>query len=70
VAEVGCRDQAHDQNGHLHERDGGLLLRGLWQLSHTRGSHPGRSDADEARFRMQVITAAARFLRKHFPEGT
>jgi hypothetical protein len=58
------------QNGHLPEDDGGLLLRGLWRLSHTRGSHPGQSDADEARFRMQVITATARFLLRHFPVAT
>jgi hypothetical protein len=58
------------QSGHLPDRDGGLLLRGLWHLSHTHGSHPGRSDADEARFRMGVITATARFLLKHFPERT
>lgn len=54
--------------GHLPEDEGGLLLRGLWKLSHTNGPHPGQSDADEARFRMQVITATARFLLKHhFP---
>ena len=56
------------QSGHLPENDGGLLLRGLWKLSHTNGSHPGQSDADESRFRMQVITATARFLLRHFPE--
>jgi hypothetical protein len=55
------------QSGHLPENDGGLLLRGLWRLSHTNGSHPGRSDADESRFRMQVITATARFLLRQFP---
>ena len=54
--------------GHLPEDDGGLLLRGLWKLSHTNGWHPGQSDPDEARFRMQVITATiARFLLNHFP---
>jgi hypothetical protein len=51
-------------------RSGGQLLRGVWQLNHTHGSHPGQSDADEARFRMQVITATARFLLKRFPERT
>jgi hypothetical protein len=55
------------QSGHLPDDDGGLLLRGLWKLSHTNGPHPGQSDADEARFRMQVITATARFLLRHFP---
>lgn len=58
------------ENGHLPAREGGLLLRGLWQLSHTNGSHPGQSDADETRFRMQVITATARFLLRHFPART
>ena len=55
-------------NGHLPEDDGGMLLHGLWKLSHTHGSHPGQSDADEARFRMQVITATARFLLRHFSD--
>lgn len=58
------------QSGHLPEDDGGMLLRGLWKLSHTHGSHPGQSDADEARFRMQVITATARFLLRRFPGST
>ena len=58
------------QSGHLPENDGGLLLRGLWRLSHTNGSHPGQSDADESRFRMQVITATARMLLRHFPAST
>lgn len=54
------------QTGHLPENDGGTLLLGLWKLSHTNGPHPGQSDADEARFRLQVITATARFMLKHF----
>ena len=58
------------QSGRLPEDDGGLLLRGLWRLSHTNGSHPGQSDADESRFRMQVITATARMLLRRFPAGT
>jgi hypothetical protein len=53
--------------GGLPERDGGKLLQGIWQMTHTRGSHPGQSDADEARFRMLIITAIARFLLNHFP---
>jgi hypothetical protein len=56
--------------GHLPESDGGLLLRGLWKLTHTNGSHPGQSDSDEARFRMQVITAIARLLLKRFSAVT
>ena len=58
------------QSGRLPENDGGLVLRGLWKLSHTNGSHPGQSDADESSFRMQVITATARFLLRHFPEDS
>ena len=29
--------------------------------------HPGQTDADEARWRMQMVTATARFLLRHFP---
>jgi hypothetical protein len=47
---------------------GCLLLKGIWAMTHTRGPHPGRSDADEARFRMLTITAIARFLLDHFPK--
>lgn len=57
-------------DGYLPEDDGGMLLRGLWKLSHTNGSHPGQSDPDEARFRMQVVTAVARFLLRHFAAST
>lgn len=70
-ASQGNRAITHMVNGgHLPEEDGGMLLRGLWKLSHTNGSHPGRSDADESRFRMQVITATARMLLRHFPAAT
>lgn len=54
------------QGNHLPENDGGLLLRGLWRMTHTNGPHPGQSDADEARLRMQIITATARFLLRYF----
>jgi hypothetical protein len=53
--------------GYLPEMEGGKLLNGLWGMTHTNGSHPGQSDAEETRFRMQVVTAVARFLLKHFP---
>jgi hypothetical protein len=53
--------------GYLPEQDGGMFLRGLWKLAHTHGSHPGRSGADEARFRMQTFTATARYLLNYFP---
>lgn len=47
--------------------DGGDMLKGLWAMSHTKGSHPGRSDADETRFRLHAITATARLLLHRFP---
>lgn len=53
--------------GHLPDNDGGKLLQGLWAMTHTNGSHPGQSGAEEARFRMQVVTGVARFLLKYFP---
>lgn len=51
----------------LAEADGGNMLKGLWAMSHTRGSHPGRSNADETRFRLHAITATARLLLHRFP---
>jgi hypothetical protein len=51
----------------LADNDGGGLLEALWRMSHTKGSHPGRSDADETRFRMQVITATSRLILHRFP---
>lgn len=54
-------------NGALPEGDGGLMLRGLWKMTHTNGPHPGQSTADEARMRMQLITATSRFLLNFFP---
>ena len=53
--------------GLLPEEDGGLMLRGVWKMSHPRGSHPGQSDADEARIRMHLVTAGLRLLLKHIP---
>jgi hypothetical protein len=43
----------------------GRLLQGAWDLSHAAGSHPGRSSADEARFRMVIFTSLARRLLQH-----
>jgi hypothetical protein len=51
----------------LPERDGGGMLQGIWDILHSNGPHPGLSDADEARLRMQLCTGLARFLLKHFP---
>jgi hypothetical protein len=68
AANQGGRAVAHlVDKGHLPEKEGGKLLQGIWAMTHTNGSHPGQSDAEEARFRMQVVTAVARFLLKHFP---
>lgn len=50
----------------LPEFDGGRMLHGIWETLHPNGSHPGLSDADEARLRMQLCTGLARFLLKHF----
>lgn len=52
--------------GLLPEKEGGQMLRGLWQMSHTNGSHPGLSSADEARIRLQLVTATMRLLLNHF----
>ncbi|MFJ5260092.1 hypothetical protein ACIQAC_06405 [Streptomyces sp. NPDC088387] len=52
--------------GLLPENDGGSFVRGLWQITHTNGSHPGTSDAGEARFRLQAMTGAARYLIDRF----
>lgn len=38
------------------------LLRGSWELAQHRGSHPGLSDQDEARFRLILVTSHCRFL--------
>ncbi|MGW6100787.1 hypothetical protein ACWFRK_42215 [Streptomyces sp. NPDC055157] len=51
----------------LPEKDGGTMIQGIWDISHLNGSHPGFSDAHEARIRMQLVTAAAQFLLRHFP---
>ncbi|MFD0078630.1 hypothetical protein ACFVIY_40280 [Streptomyces sp. NPDC127166] len=54
----------------LPERDGGTLIQGVWDISHLNGSHPGLSDAQEARIRMQLLTGAMLFLLRHFPKGS
>ncbi|MEU6350141.1 hypothetical protein ABZ896_12520 [Streptomyces sp. NPDC047072] len=43
----------------------GRLLQGAWDISHPQGPHPGRSSADEARFRMVIITSITRRLLQH-----
>ncbi|MEC4015850.1 hypothetical protein [Streptomyces sp. H27-D2] len=47
--------------------DGGRMLAGIWNILHTGGSHPGFSNALEARIRMQLVTGLALFLLTHFP---
>lgn len=53
-------------HGLLPENDGGHFVRGLWKITHTNGPHPGTSDAGEARFRLQALTSAARYLIDRF----
>jgi hypothetical protein len=55
------------QSPRLVADNGGDMLKGLWAMTHTSGSHPGRSDAEETRFRLHVITATARLLLHRFP---
>ncbi|MGW0577697.1 hypothetical protein ACWD25_17375 [Streptomyces sp. NPDC002920] len=43
----------------------GRLMQGAWDISHPDGPHPGRSNADEARFRMLIITSIVRRLLQH-----
>jgi hypothetical protein len=38
------------------------FARGLWEMCNSRGSHAGRSDEEEARFRFLAISAYGRFL--------
>ncbi|WP_150476538.1 hypothetical protein [Streptomyces alboniger] len=52
--------------GLLPEKDGGHFVRGLWQITHTNGPHPGTSDAGEARFRLQALTSVVRYLIDRF----
>ncbi|MBT2511335.1 hypothetical protein J7I98_37075 [Streptomyces sp. ISL-98] len=53
-------------SGKLPKREGGNMVQGLWQMTHTNGPHPGTSTAGEAHFRLQAVTAAARFLIDYF----
>jgi hypothetical protein len=53
--------------GTVPPNEGGLLLRGLWLMSHTNGSHPGTSSAEEARRRLQLFTATAGLVLTFFP---
>jgi hypothetical protein len=55
------------KDNRMNDRDGGRMVQGLWQMIQTRGPHPGSSDPDEARCRMQLVTATARFLLRSFP---
>lgn len=55
-----------DDRSILPASDGGNYIRGLWQITHTNGSHPGTSPVGEAHFRLQAITSAARYLIDRF----
>ena len=46
------------------------FARGFWKLANPRGSHAGLSDREEARFRVFVATAYARFLLSRLPGAT
>jgi hypothetical protein len=50
----------------LPPKDGGDYIRGLWDITHTNGPHPGTSPAGEAQFRVQAMTSAARYLIDRF----
>ena len=54
------------EKGQLPQNGGGDFIRGLWNISHTNGPHPGTSDAGEASFRLQALTAASRYLIDRF----
>jgi hypothetical protein len=45
------------------------LLRGLWELSQSRGPHRGLSTAGEALFRLQTTTSTALFVLRHVADG-
>lgn len=62
----GCAIRTLRGHQRLADSDGGVLLDGLWKMTHTNGSHPGRSDARETRFRLHVITATALLLLHRF----
>ena len=60
-AEVQAAAQMLQSKGLLVEGEFNVL-RGLWELLQSRGPHPGLSDEEEARYRMMMVTAEARFL--------
>jgi hypothetical protein len=47
--------------------DESRLVSGLAGISNTRGAHAGLTDPDEARFRLHMTTAAARYLLGRIP---
>ncbi|WP_043661490.1 hypothetical protein [Nocardia thailandica] len=51
----------------LEHHDGGQLVEGFWEICHTNGAHPGRSNAREARMRLGMMTYIALYLLDHFP---
>ncbi|MFF6842847.1 hypothetical protein ACFY8X_29400 [Streptomyces tanashiensis] len=59
-----------DQHNLLPTDDGGGYVRGLWKIVQTNGPHPGTSSAGEARFRVQAMTASARYLIDRLASAT
>ena len=59
----------HHPLGDQYVRDGGDFIRGLWQITHTNGPHPGTTTAGEVHFRMLTMTGAARYLIDRFDAG-
>lgn len=55
-----------EESGSLPPKEGGDYIRGLWNITHTNGPHPGTSPAGEAHFRVQAMTSAARYLIDRF----
>ena len=54
------------RGGHLPADGAGKFIQGLWGMTHTNGPHPGTTTAGEARFRLQAVTNAARYLVDQF----
>lgn len=68
LSDMGTTKQGPSDPGlPLPKDEGGEMLHGIWSILHANGSHPGSSDAQEARLRLQLVTGLAQFLLRHFP---
>lgn len=56
----GCVDVLVNVN--VLNKDEAQMIKGLIGISNTNGPHPGLSNADEALFRMHVVSATLRWL--------